>query len=61
MEILLMIGDLLKAIWLHLPELIVAINAVLAVLILIALAIPGPQPEGWLEKLKMWLSKYSRK
>lgn len=61
MEFLNQILDVLKVVWANLDNLILAINGVIAVLILIFLAIPGEQPEKALEDFKNWLAKFSRK
>lgn len=43
------------------PQMLAAINAVLGALILLALMIPGEQPEKFLQGIVDFLSKFSKK
>lgn len=58
MEVLIAI---VKAAFSHLDELILGLNAVLAVLIAIFLAVPGEQPEKALKAIADFIGKFSRK
>jgi hypothetical protein len=61
MEWLQVVTQALTVIWANLDSLILAVNGLLAVLVVIFLAIPGDQPEKAIDAFKNWLSKFSRK
>lgn len=59
-----MLAQILSVVqWLagHYVEIIAAVSAALTGMIAVALLIPGPQPEGYLQAIVDFLAKFSKK